>query len=119
MPCCSAHSSEDSSTVEAPSVSGVELAAVIVAASPLPKTGLSLASFSSEESARRFWSRSRPLNGVIRSSWKPRSYDAARLWCDATASSSCASRVICHSSAVRAACSPIDSLVRGSPFCGI
>ena len=100
-------------------MSGVEFAAVMVAAAPLPNTGLSFASFSSDESARRFWSRSRPLNGVTRSSWNPRSYDAARCWCEATASSSCASRVICHSSAVRAACSPIDSPVRGSPFCGM
>ena len=55
-----AHLSEPSSTTEAPSVSGVELPAVIVAAAPLPNTGLSVASFSTVESARRFWSRSRP-----------------------------------------------------------
>ena len=56
---CFAHSSLASSTAEAPSLSGVELAAVIVPSSP-PKTGPSLASFSGEESGRRFWSRSRP-----------------------------------------------------------
>ena len=56
---------------------------------------------------------------MIWSSKKPRSYAAAILWCDAAASSSWASRVIRHSRAVRAACSPIDSRVRGSPFCGI
>ena len=100
-------------------MSGVELPAVMVAASPLPKTGLSLASFSTVESARRLLSRSTPRNGVTWSSKKPRSYAAASFWCDAAASSSCASRVIRHSSAVRAACSPIDSRVRGSPFCGI
>ena len=49
-PRSSAHSSEASSTVDAPSVSGVELPAVMVAASPLPKTGLRVASFSTEES---------------------------------------------------------------------
>ena len=37
-----AHSSEASRTAEAPSVSGVELPAVIVAPSPLPNTGLSV-----------------------------------------------------------------------------
>ncbi len=100
-------------------MSGVEFAAVMVAASPLPKTGLSLASFSTEESARRFWSRSRPWNGVTRSSRKPRSYAAARFLCEATASSSCSSRPICHSRAVSAADSPMDRPVRGSLFCGI
>ena len=44
-------------------MSGVELPAVIVAPSPLPNTGLSLASFSTEESGRRFWSRVRPEVG--------------------------------------------------------
>ena len=57
-----AHSSLASSTVEAPSESGVELPAVIVPSSP-PKTGLSFASFSTVESGRRFWSRSRPRKG--------------------------------------------------------
>ena len=114
-----AHSSDASSTVEAPSVSGVELPAVMVAASPLPKTGLSLASFSTVESGRRLLSRSRPRNGVIWSSRKPASYAAARCWCDGAASSSCSSRPICHSSAVSAAWSPIDRPVRGSPFCGM
>ena len=41
-----AQSSDDSSTADAPSVSGVELPAVIVAVSPLPKTGLRVPSFS-------------------------------------------------------------------------
>ena len=54
-----AHSSDASSTAEAPSDSGVELPAVIVPFSP-PKTGLSFASFSSDVSGRRFWSRSSP-----------------------------------------------------------
>ena len=119
QPRASAYSSEHSSTTEAPSVSGVEFAAVIVAVSPLPKTGLRVESFSIEESARRFWSRSRPRNGVTRSSWKPRSYAAARLWWEATARASWSSRLTFHSSAVSAACSPIDILVRGSLFCGI
>ncbi len=100
-------------------MSGVEFAAVIVAASPRPKTGLSLASFSSVVSARRFWSRSRPWNGVTRSSRKPRSYAAARFWCEDRASWSCSSRPISHSSAVSAADSPIDRPVRGSLFCGM
>ena len=39
--------------------------------------------------------------------------------CEATASSSCSSRVMPHSDAVLAACSPIESPVRGSAFCGI
>ena len=72
MSCAAAHSSELSSTTAAPSVSGVELPAVIVPCSP-PKTGLSLASFSAVESARRFWSRVTPMNGVMRSSMKPAS----------------------------------------------
>ena len=59
--------------MEAPSVSGVELPAVIVASSPLPKTGLSLASFSIEESGRRLRSRETPMKLVMRSSWKPSS----------------------------------------------
>ena len=58
--CAAAHSSLASSTVEAPSVSGVELPAVIVAVGPEPKTGRSVASFSSEESGRRVSSRVRP-----------------------------------------------------------
>ncbi len=91
----------------------------MVAASPLPKTGLSLDSFSTEESGRRFESRSSPRNGVIWSSRKPASYAAASRWCEAAASSSCSSRLTCHSRAVRAACSPIDRPVRGSPFWGI
>ena len=41
------------------------------------------------------------------------------MWCERAASSSCASRVMRHSRAVSAACSPIDSPVRGSPFCGM
>ena len=41
--------------------------------SPLPKTGLSVESFSIEESGRRLLSRARPRNGVTRSSKKPRS----------------------------------------------
>ena len=57
----------------APSVSGVELPAVIVAPSPRPNTGLSLASFSTELSGRRFWSRARPRYEVSRSSKNPRS----------------------------------------------
>ena len=117
--CSEAHASELSSTAEAPSVSGVELPAVIVAPSPLPKTGLSFASDSTVESGRRLESRSSPRNGVTWSSKKPASYAAARCWCDAAASSSCSSRPTRHSSAVSAACSPIESLVRGSPFCGI
>src|ERR1700733_6419907 len=76
--CAAAHSSLASSTAEAPSESGVELPAVIVPSAP-PNTGLSLASFSTLESGRRFWSRSRPRNGTTRSSRKPVSYAAARL----------------------------------------
>ena len=49
---------EPRSTVEAPSVSGVELPAVMVASSPVPKTGRSLASWSTEVSGRRVASRS-------------------------------------------------------------
>ncbi len=66
----SPHSSVPSSTAEAPSLSGVELPAVIVPSSP-PKTGFSFASFSTVESGRRFWSRSSPRYGVTRSSSKP------------------------------------------------
>src|ERR1041384_3080600 len=47
-----AHSSLASSTTEAPSLSGVELPAVMVPSAP-PNTGLSLASFSVLESRRR------------------------------------------------------------------
>jgi hypothetical protein len=50
----------------------VELPAVIVPLSP-PNTGFSVASFSTEVSGRRFWSRVRPRKGVTRSSKKPRS----------------------------------------------
>ena len=52
---------------------GVLLPAVIVAAAPLPKTGLRVASFSTVESGRRLLSRSTPRNAVTRSSWKPSS----------------------------------------------
>ena len=41
-------------------------------------------SFSTEESGRRFWSRSSPRNGVTWSSRNP-AYAAARCWCDAAA----------------------------------
>src|SRR5947209_3940428 len=47
-----AHSSLASSTVAAPSDSGVELPAVIVASGPSPNTGFSFASFSGEEPQR-------------------------------------------------------------------
>ena len=58
MSCACAHSSVASSATEAPSVSGVELPAVIVA-SPFftPNTGLSVASFSGDELGRRLSSR--------------------------------------------------------------
>ena len=74
-PRSAAHSSEEMSTADAPSVSGVELPAVMVgsASRPRPKTGLSLPSFSAVESARRLVSRVTPLNGVIRSEKKPSS----------------------------------------------
>ena len=45
---------------------------------PWPKTGLRVASFSTELSGRRFWSRSSPRYGEMRSSKKPRSYASAR-----------------------------------------
>ena len=53
------------------------------------------------------------------SSKNPASYAAARCWCEAAASASWSAREIFHSSAVSAACSPIESRVRGSAFCGI
>ncbi len=109
-----------SSTVDAPSVSGVELPAVIVAgvSSRLPNTGLSAASLSIEVSGRRFASRTRPRYGVMRSSKKPASYAAARRWWLASARASWSSRVMPHSAVVRAWCSPIDSPVRGSATSG-
>jgi hypothetical protein len=110
-----AHSSLASSTTAAPSLSGVELPAVIVS----PNTGSSFASFSALESGRRFWSRSSPAYGVTRSSKKPRSYAAASRWWLAAASSSCASREIFHSFAVIAACSPMLRPVRGSALRGM
>ena len=62
--CSAAHCSEVISTAEAPSVSGVELPAVMVAspASFLPKTGFRLPSFSTVESGRMLLSLVRPLN---------------------------------------------------------
>src|SRR3954468_19353362 len=54
QPRSAAYSSEQSSTTDAPSVSGVELPAVIVAAWPRPKTGFSFESLSTEVSGRRF-----------------------------------------------------------------
>lgn len=73
-PCSLAQSSLPSRTEEAPSVSGVEFPAVIVAGvlSFLPKTGESLAKDSAEESARMFVSRLTPRYGVERSSKNPR-----------------------------------------------
>ncbi len=69
-----AQSSLASSATEAPSVSGVELPAVMVASPALtPNTGRSFANFSTEESARRLLSRYSPRNGVTRTSKKPRS----------------------------------------------
>ena len=56
---------------------------------------------------------------MTRSSWKPRSYEAARLRWLAAAISSCASRVMPHSWAVTAMWSPIDMPVRGSLLRGI
>jgi hypothetical protein len=78
-PRSAAHSSEARRTAEAPSDSGVELPAVIVGSGEpserffVPKTGFSLASFSSEVSARSDSSTESPCSGVIRSSKNPRS----------------------------------------------
>ena len=47
-------------TADAPSVSGVELPAVMVAPSPLPNTGLRADSFSAVESGRRLLSLETP-----------------------------------------------------------
>ena len=106
-------------TQDAPSVSGVELPAVMVGlAFFLPNTGFNDANFSNEISGRRLLSRVKPLNGVIKSSKKPSSYARAKFLWLLKVNSSCASRVIAHSSAVMAWWSPIDNLVRGSPFCG-
>src|SRR5450631_286351 len=91
----------------------------MVASRPWPNTGVSRASFSTDVSGRRFWSRVSPRYGVRRSSKKPRSYAAARLWWLAAASSSWDSRLTCHSDVVTAWCSPIDIPVRGSEVCGI
>ena len=63
-----------SNATDAPSVSGVEFPAVIVASPAFtPKTGRSFAIFSTLASGRRLSSRYSPKNGVIRSSKKPRS----------------------------------------------
>jgi hypothetical protein len=51
---------------------------------------------------------------VRRSSKKPLSYAAARLWWLAAASLSWDSRLTCHCAVVTAWCSPIDRPVRGS-----
>ncbi len=98
----------------------MELPAVIVAgvSRPLPKTGLSLASFAKEVSLRRFASRVSPRYGVMRSSKNPRSYAAASAWWLAAAISSCASRVIRQAAVVSAWCSPMDRPVRGSAVVG-
>lgn len=76
--------------MEAPSVSGVELAAVMVASSPSwrPNAGFRPASFSGVESGRRLLSRARPWNGVTRSSMYPAAYAAPRFRWEAAASSS-------------------------------
>jgi len=74
-PRSSAHSGDESSTTDAPSDSGVEFPAVIVAGTSrsFPNTGFSDASFSSEVSGRSDSSRASPRYGVIRPSKKPRS----------------------------------------------
>jgi cobalt-zinc-cadmium resistance protein CzcA len=58
----------------APQLSEGDFALQLMRAPPLPKAGLSFASFSTVESARRLLSRSKPKNGVIKSSKKPSSY---------------------------------------------
>ena len=61
-------SSEASSTAAAPSVSGVELAAVSVPRSDFSNEALSVAIFSRLISSRMLLSRNTPANGTTRSS---------------------------------------------------
>ena len=93
-----AQSSLPSSTVEAPSVSGVELPAVIVAASPgLAEGRLEACELLDRRvGAQVGVAADARANGVTRSSKNPRSYAAARFWWLASASSSCASRLMSH-----------------------
>ena len=84
-----------------------------------PKTGFSFASFSIVVSARMLPSTSTPMYGVTRSSCQPDSQAAARFWCELKVSSSWSSRVMPHSVAVIAVCSPIERPVRASWLTGI
>ena len=107
-----------SSTAEAPSVNGVELPAVIVPFSP-PNTGLSFASFSTDESGAQVLVALEPEVRGHEAVEEPALVGRGHVRCDAAASSSCSARVTPQSSAISAACSPIESPVRGSALRGI
>ena len=108
-----------SSTAEAPSLSGVELAAVIVPSGP-PKTGFSFASFSTSESARRFWSRSRPQVGDDQIVEEPALVGRRELAVAGHGQARPGPRgSMPQSRAMIAQCSPIDRPVRGSSLRGI
>ena len=116
----SAHSSDASSTTDAPSVSGVELPAVIVAASPAPEDRLQLGELLHRRVGAQVLvaldaaERRELVVEEARGRTPPRGAGATRRRARPAPRGA-----ICHSSAVSAACSPIDSRVRGSPFCGI
>ena len=99
-----------SSTAEAPSVTGEAFPAVIVPSAP--KAGLSVASFSSEVSARGPESRTMPSSGTI--SGASLSAAAMALRWLASATSSCRVRGISHCLRVISMCSPMVRPVVGS-----
>ena len=114
-----------SSTAAAPSVSGEELPAVT---DPYlrSKTGLSLASASSDVSERTplsavmTWSISGPLNqGAISAVSRPSAVAAAARWWLISASRSCSSRLMPFSLAIFSADCPIVSPVDGSAIAGV